>query len=205
MLEALKVFGLPVLKFRAFDLKVDLPLVGYVATHTIRVADNMTFEKLHTVLQACYNWMDYHFYDFLLFKEGDNGAEPVLDTRLVPQLNDFMDDDKERLLFGVELSEYLPRIQKILYNYDYGDGWEHYIELEQVIEACDEELPKLLDGSGDAPPEDVGGPYGFHDFLEIMKDPSHEEYVEMAEWAKSQRFEHFDLKAKQQHIRYFQR
>ncbi|MFA7304171.1 MAG: hypothetical protein WC015_06660, partial [Methanoregula sp.] len=44
-----------------------------------------------------------------------------------------------------------------------------------------------------APPEDVGGLMGFEEFIEIMKDPDHEEHEEMAEWYGDEFDpEHFD-------------
>lgn len=45
----------------------------------------------------------------------------------------------------------------ILYTYDMGDSWEHEIEFVRVIDAHDKESPYLLEASGQAPPEDVGG------------------------------------------------
>ena len=77
---------------------------------------------------------------------------------------------------GVKLCDYLPMYNKILYRYDYGDDWHHYIEVENIIEDCGDSLPILLSGDGDAPPEDVGGAGGFAEFLEVMADPGHEDY-----------------------------
>ena len=57
------------------------------------------------------------------------------------------------------------------------------------------ELPVLLSGEGDAPPEDVGDPGGFADFLEVIADPEHEDYEHLTEWAKSQWWKPFDFEA----------
>jgi len=46
---------------------------------------------------------------------------------------------------------------------------------------------------GDAPPEDVGGPGGFEEFLKIIDAPSHEEHKETTKWAKSQQWKPFDI------------
>ena len=83
--------------------------------------------------------------------------------------------------------------QKILYIYDYGDGWLHQIEVENLIADYYEELPILLSGEGDSPPEDVGGPDGFAEFLDIINNPKHEEHEEMKIWAEGQEWEPFCL------------
>lgn len=36
------------------------------------------------------------------------------------------------------------------------------------------------------PPEDVGGPPGYVEFLNVISDPSHQEYEEMLEWCGGQ-------------------
>ena len=71
----------------------------------------------------------------------------------------------------------------MIYTYDMGDNWEHYIELVRVIEDHDEESPYLLEAIGQTPPENVGWVGGFVEFREIMLDPNHPNYAETKEWA----------------------
>ena len=40
-----------------------------------------------------------------------------------------------------------------------------------------------LDGRRACPPEDVGGIGGYENFLEIIRDPNHEEHEEILIWA----------------------
>jgi hypothetical protein len=48
------------------------------------------------------------------------------------------------------------------YTYDFGDGWEHHLELEDIIKNdTGVTIPACLDGSGACPPEDCGGPWGY--------------------------------------------
>jgi hypothetical protein len=42
--------------------------------------------------------------------------------------------------------------------------------------------PRLIDVSGRCPPEDIGGPWGYAEFLEAIKDPKHERHAELTEW-----------------------
>jgi transposase InsO family protein len=41
---------------------------------------------------------------------------------------------------------------------------------------------KCIAGENTCPPEDVGGPHAYIDFLAALKDPAHEEHTNMLEW-----------------------
>ena len=43
-------------------------------------------------------------------------------------------------------------------------------------------LPHCLDGANACPPEDVGGPPGYEELLDAIRDPRHEEHAAMLEW-----------------------
>jgi len=42
--------------------------------------------------------------------------------------------------------------------------------------------PLLIEATGRCPPEDVGGPPGYEEFLAVMADPRHERHTEMLDW-----------------------
>ena len=42
--------------------------------------------------------------------------------------------------------------------------------------------PRCIEGARACPPEDVGGIWGYGDFLEAISDPNHEDHDEMVEW-----------------------
>ncbi len=72
---------------------------------------------------------------------------------------------------------------KINYEYDFGDGWEHDIVLEKIYSNGDHKnTPVCLTGKNNCPPEDCGGIWGYYNMLEILKQPEHEEYEEYIEW-----------------------
>ncbi len=78
------------------------------------------------------------------------------------------------------------------YLYDFGDGWEHTVKVERIADAAPgTAYPVLIDAAGHYPPEDVGGPWGYAEFLDAIADPAHENHAEMKEWAG----ETFDPKA----------
>lgn len=196
MLELLKRYNLPIRKFTALDLNARLALDGKHAVRKLRVPANITFEILHKILQKAFGWKNCHLHSFGLFREWSENYYARPDVELVTVVDEYATDidPQAKNIEGVRLCDYIPEYKKILYCYDFGDDWHHYIEVENVIENCEEEVPVLLSGENDAPPEDVGGSGGFEEFLEAIAVPNHEDYEHMTSWAKSQRWERFDFK-----------
>ncbi len=82
------------------------------------------------------------------------------------------------------------------YIYDFGDNWEHKIQLEKILpREQNVNYPVCTKGKRACPPEDCGGISGYYNLLEIISDPENEEYEEMMEWVGG-KFdpEHFDVK-----------
>lgn len=74
---------------------------------------------------------------------------------------------------------------KLLFEYDFGDGWEIAVVLERVIETSDipgKELPRVLEGEGYGIIEDCGGPGGLADLAKAFKRKEGREYEEYKEW-----------------------
>ena len=73
--------------------------------------------------------------------------------------------------------------KKIIYEYDFGDGWEHNVILETIL-PFDEKLeyPVCTAGKMNCPPEDYGGIWGYYNMLKILKNPGDEEYETYSEW-----------------------
>jgi len=176
----------------AFDLDIELALVEKNAKRKLRVGANITFERLHKIIQAAYNWHECHLYQFLLFRNGDEGEQPSVE--IVTNKEESANPKTAKLVHREKLCDYLNEYKHVLYIYDFGDSWMHYIDVVGSLDDFDGDLPILLEGENDAPPEDCGGPEGFEDFLKIMSKPRGAEYKEMKEWAASQGWERLDLK-----------
>jgi hypothetical protein len=94
-------------------------------------------------------------------------AEGPLDARKVRLLNVLEDT-------GTKTLKYL---------YDFGDGWEHTVKVERItVSVPGLVYPFLIDATGRCPPEDVGGPWGYAEFLVAIGDPKHESHAEMVQW-----------------------
>jgi len=66
---------------------------------------------------------------------------------------------------------------------DFGDDWRHTVKLEALIAAeAGVSYPRLISAERACPPEDVGGPWGYADCLDAIRDPTHSRHAEMIEW-----------------------
>jgi hypothetical protein len=69
--------------------------------------------------------------------------------------------------------------RSLKYLYDFDDVWEHTIRIERITDAVPGvAYPRLTEATGRCPPEDVDGPWGYHEFLDAIADPSHEERLQ---------------------------
>lgn len=193
--------GKPAYNYRAFELLVTLDLEIYKAERRLIVPADIELLQLHATLQKVFRWKNYHLYDFVVFDKKKN--EPC--ARLVPDEESLSYDKEAILMDGHKLSEYFPANSHILYSYDMGDNWKHEIELVRVIDMHHSESPYLLEASGQAPPEDVGGMSGYIDFREIMLNPNHPEYASIKEWAGywSPELQEWEIRPRVIHVPYY--
>ena len=63
--------------------------------------------------------------------------------------------------------------ERFAFDYDFGDGWEHDVVIEKRSPSS-VAFAECLDGQNACPPDDVGGPGGYEDFLAALADPAHE-------------------------------
>jgi len=140
----------------------------------LEVDGRISLSKLHHFIQAAFGWSDAHWHQFEI--RGKLYATPDPEDEI--EVND------ERKAY---LNRLLARNDTMLYRYDLGDNWEHLITVEEIRDDLDND-PKggawVLDGARASPPEDVGGPEGYYEFLEILlSDPHSEEAQRLREWA----------------------
>lgn len=86
--------------------------------------------------------------------------------------------------------------RSFIYEYDFGDGWEHEILIEKILPPNPKQTYSIcLDGQRACPPEDCGGTGGYENLLTILDDPKHPEHKEMKRWVgRGFDPEFFDLK-----------
>ena len=86
-----------------------------------------------------------------------------------------------------KMSKYLNLEEPCLkYIYDLGDEWIHMIELENILPAEKKvTYPVCIGGKQNSPPDDCGGVHGYENMLEVLSNPTDEEYAETREWVDS--------------------
>jgi hypothetical protein len=156
---------------RIFQLKVTLNGSKPPIWRRVQVRADTRLGDLHAILQAVMGWDDSHLHQFIV--EGEYYGVPTDDD-----FDEMMDEDKFTLtqVVGGEKS-------KIVYEYDFGDGWMHDMVVEKILPPDrGAKLPMCIDGQRACPPEDCGGLWGFYDLLETVRDPKHPEHDELSEW-----------------------
>lgn len=134
--------------------------------------DSLTFNDLHLVIQNVMGWTNTHLYQFVFERNSFIGNPELLDRTEVA-------DDKETEMAAIFDK---PKI-KMIYEYDFGDGWEHELVLEKILEPDPKQFyPFCIEGEMNCPPEDCGGIYGFYDKLVALKDKKHPDHDDIIEW-----------------------
>jgi hypothetical protein len=72
--------------------------------------------------------------------------------------------------------------ERILYEYDFGDGWQHELLLEELLCGDESFQPMCVAGDRCCPPEDCGGPQGFAELVNAMADANHPDHEDACEW-----------------------
>jgi hypothetical protein len=154
-----------------YQLKVTLRDTHPAIWRRIQVPDTILLPHLHGVLQLTMGWTNSHLHSFRVGKR--IFAEPSLDDSF--PVIDYR---------SIRLNQIAPAVGDCLvYLYDFGDSWEHDIVVEKILPA-EKGTPHLrcLEGQRACPPEDVGGVWGYADFVKAIRNPGHPEHAEMLAW-----------------------
>jgi hypothetical protein len=139
---------------RAYAIKVTLLGTRPLIWRRFLVESDITLGQLHSTLQIVMGWTNSHLHQFMLHNRKQADRAKLGDLIGSPGL-------------------------KLLYEYDFGDGWQHELLLEEILNADE---PKCLAGARRCPPEDCGGPYGFQELLDALNDTSHPEHESLCGW-----------------------
>ena len=155
-------------------VRIELQSVRPTVWRRVDVAVSYTLAELHDVIQVTMGWRNFHLHEFTI--GGVNFAAPDPDRD--PGGGKIGDATSVALKTVIESS-----FRRFDYLYDFGDGWEHEVIVEDVRDGeAGIGYPAFVEGARCCPPENVGGPLGFKRFLEAVLDPAHEEHREMIEW-----------------------
>ena len=133
-----------------YQLRVVLRGVSPLIWRRLLVRSDSTIAELHAALQLALGWSDEYLNRFVIhgreygvWHDGGIG---------------FRDDPRH-----VRLADLGLRVgERFLYEYDFTDGWQHDVRVEQILPLDPRQhYPFCVGGRRAAPPEDCGGPWAF--------------------------------------------
>ena len=167
----------PAFSSKIYRFKISLRDFEPAIWRRIEIPD-VTLEDLHHLIQSAMGWENCHLHDFKI------GGQSFVPSDVLERGLGF-DDMKsyDNVTISSLVQEHGEKLS-FLYDYDYGDGWSHNIKLEKLINEAepDKHYPRCVDGENACPPEDIGGVWGYADFLEAINDPDDPQHDEMIEW-----------------------
>lgn len=173
---------------KAIQFKVQLRFIRPPIWRRVVLPDNATLGDLHQVIQVAMGWQNYHMHSFRIGGLHYTGADAA-------EMEDMDMENEER----VPLAEVVSHAkQKFIYEYDFGDSWEHEIIAEKFLPLDPAaQYPVCLGGARACPPEDCGSFPGYMNILEALnaKKPTLDQ-KKLLEWVGEEYDpERFDLDA----------
>jgi hypothetical protein len=156
-----------------YQLKVTLEDSRPSIWRRLQVPGDVTLAQLHDIIQAAMGWLDYHLHQFMVGEALYGQPDP--DFGISAEMKDEQD---------VRLGEIARAAgQRFRYEYDFGDSWLHEVLVERIQPVpSGQPCPVCIGGQGACPPEDVGGTWGYEEFLEAIADREHPQHEDYLEW-----------------------
>ena len=156
-----------------YQLKVTLIDSKPPIWRRVLVRGDSTLAELHQVLQPVMGWWDCHLHQFIVGETYYGEPHPDYSDYLE------MNDERQFTLGDIVFGEG----SKFAYEYDFGDSWEHVLLVEKILSPePGQHYPTCIKGRRACPPEDVGGIWGYAEFLQAIQNPDHPEHEEYLEW-----------------------
>jgi Plasmid pRiA4b ORF-3-like protein len=154
-----------VISLTVHELQVTLLDVSPPVWRRLRVPSALPLSTVHAVIQLAFGWEDKHLHEWRAgditygLSDEDSWGEELADES------------------SAILAEVAPLDAAIHYDYDFGDGWEHLVEVLSVS-PYNADVPPVacLAGARACPPEDCGGPEGYEHLLDAYRDPDDAEH-----------------------------
>ncbi|CPY34284.1 TnpR [Mycobacteroides abscessus] len=143
-------------RVRGFRVRVDLMYAKPPIWRRLVLPGDLVLDELHDVLQVAMGWQDGHLHKFGV--GADRRTRAYFVTRF-----DLSEGDDGLVEDGVRLDQVVSgKGDRLFYDYDFGDGWEHVLVVEDVLDDPPS-APVCLAGKMACPPEDCGGLGGYEE------------------------------------------
>lgn len=181
---------------KAYEIKISLNGIKPPIWRKVIIPSDINFMQLHNIIQLAMGWQNCHLYEFN-FKEFEeiitNDSEACDEyeysvskegKKRFAELGLPFHLPKSLYAKEVKIDKYLEKSAKFKYIYDFGDDWEHTIELVKVIDAYVGRLPYVTKFKRVCPPEDCGGVDGYYEVSDALNNPSDPQNKEILKWLK---------------------
>ena len=173
----------------ALQLKITLRYIMPPIWRRVAVPADFTLGNLHNLIQCVMGWGGGHLHEFRL---PARGFGPPLRT-----FGHEGEDEDATLLRDILVR----KGQMLLYEYDFGDGWLHGVQLEKFLPLePNRRHPVCLAGARACPPDDCGGPPGYNQLLQALRSPTTKAKAQLLELAGQWDPESFDVESVNQEI-----
>lgn len=160
----------PACSMEVYAIKVTLLGTRPPVWRRILIDRDITLRNLHLTLQTVMGWENSHLHEFVLPRLWNRRTHHGSGTKIL---------NESRVSIGDVIAA---AGQRLLYEYDFGDGWQHELVLEEVLLGDESYQPMCLGGERCCPPEDCGGPLGFAGLLEAIADLNHPDHDNVCAW-----------------------
>lgn len=154
---------------RGFRLRVDLHGAKPPIWRRLEVPGNVTLPRLHDVIQEAMGWYNSHLHKF---RTASDHRSPSFLTQF-----DLDEGDEGVLEDDVRLDQLVAeKGDELWYEYDFGDGWDHRILIEKVLDAVPSAVGCTA-GRMACPPEDCGGLGGYGEIADWVRSGYHDDLL----------------------------
>ena len=152
-----------------YHLRIKLNNAPLPIWREFKVPSNVTLEFLSFIINELMGWEGIHLHEF---KQKDTIYKNTACLQEDERMGFFFSRVEKRDTNNYTIADLLKeKGDRIKYEYDFGDSWEHDLWLKGVREYSPEE-PRgivVVKGTGACPPEDCGGVWGYGELLELSK------------------------------------
>jgi len=162
------------------QFKIEMPDIQPRIWRRILIPTDYNFWDLHVAIQDSMGWLDCHLHYFEFEGKGKKKGERI-------GIPDFTgSEDLIEIFPGWEipvLTYFRDLGIKADYFYDYGDSWNHTVQLEAYFfKDKMVKYPMCIDGERACPPEDCGGVPGYSEMITTLSNSKNDNYDESRAW-----------------------
>lgn len=133
-----------------YQFRIYLGEISPLIWRRLLVRSDSTIADLHYTIQIAMGWRDCHLNRFLIHGKEYGVYQPGGTV--------FRNRADQVVLADFQFRP----CERFLYEYDFGDGWQHKVRLEKKLPLDPKKsYPLCIGGARQAPPEDCGGAWSF--------------------------------------------